>query len=96
MVNHAPRQFTAFCHLRSLSIPGRLPEVQEVVQEYLDQKHAEEVPLEDLKKPQDQVFYVPMHAVCKESSTTTKIRDVFDALLPHPLVFLSTPPSWSA
>ena len=50
-----------------------------MVQEYFDQQHAEEVPQEDFDKPQDQVFYLPMHIVCKESSTTTKIRAVFDA-----------------
>ena len=32
-----------------------------------------------MNKPQDQVFYMPMHIVCKQSSTTTKVRAVFDA-----------------
>ena len=64
---------------RSTHSNGVFPEVQEVVQEYLNQKHAKEVPLEDLEKPQDQILYPPMHVVCKESSTTTKIRAVFDA-----------------
>ena len=41
--------------------------------------HAEPVPPSDLEKPQHQVFYLPMHAVRKDSSTTTKIRAVFDA-----------------
>ena len=58
---------------------GVFPEVQGVVQEYFDQQHTEEVSQEDLEKPQDQVFYMPMHVVCKKSSTTTKIRAVFDA-----------------
>ena len=47
--------------------------------EYLDMGHAEPVPPSDLEKLQHQVFYLPMHAVCKDSSTTTKIRAVFDA-----------------
>ena len=55
------------------------PEVQKVVQEYFDRQHAERVPPQDLDKPADQVFYLPMHIVCKDSSTTTKIRAVFDA-----------------
>ena len=42
-------------------------------------KHAELVPIADLHKPSKEVFYLPMHAVCKEDSTTTKLRVVFDA-----------------
>ena len=49
------------------------------MQEYFDMKHAEVVPFEDLMKPEDRVFYFPMHAVYKQSSSTTKIRAVFDA-----------------
>ena len=41
--------------------------------------HAEVVPVTDLQKPIDHVFYLPMHAVYQEHSTTTKIRAVFDA-----------------
>ena len=36
-------------------------------------------PFEDLNKPVHDVFYMPMHAVWKEASTTTKLRVVFDA-----------------
>ena len=42
-------------------------------------KHAESVPEADLTKPPEDVFYLLMHVVRKESSTTTKIRAVFDA-----------------
>ena len=42
-------------------------------------KHAELVPTADLEKTTHSVFYLPMHAVKKESSTTTKVRAVFDA-----------------
>ena len=42
-------------------------------------KHAEPVPSSKLSKPCDQVYYLPMHAVRKESSSTSKIRVVSDA-----------------
>ena len=47
--------------------------------EYFEMGHAEPVPAADLEKPMQNVFYLPMHAVRKESSTTTKLRAVFDA-----------------
>ena len=75
--SQAVRWFLSF--ERSIHSKGVFPAVQNVVQEYFDQQHAEQVPQKDLEKPQDQVFYMPMHVVCKESSTTTKIRAVFDA-----------------
>ena len=42
-------------------------------------KHSELVPVEDLSKPDSETYYLPMHGVVKESSTTTKLRVVFDA-----------------
>lgn len=48
--------------------------------EYFQLDHAEMVPPSDLEKPPDKVFYMPMHAVRKDSSSTTKLRVVFDAL----------------
>ena len=41
--------------------------------------HAEVVPQSDLKKLPSDAFYLPMHGVEKEASTTTKLRIVFDA-----------------
>ena len=41
--------------------------------------HAEPVPTDDLQKSPKDTFYLPMHAVRKEHSTTTKVRVVFDA-----------------
>jgi len=46
-------------------------EVNTVMQEYL--KHTEVVPSEDMSKQPSSVFYLPMHVVYKDSSTTTKV-----------------------
>ena len=51
---------------------------QAVVQEYLDLGHAEKVPSHDLTA-QKEHYYLPMHGVTKSSSTSTKLRVVFDA-----------------
>ena len=40
--------------------------------------HVELVPAEDLKKRPHEMFYLPVHAARKESSSTTKIRAVFN------------------
>ena len=64
---------------RSLNSKGCFQEFNTVMQEYLDLGHAEAVPTPDLKKQPKLSFYLPMHAVYKTSSTTTKIRAVFDA-----------------
>ena len=64
---------------KSLRSKGEFTEFDKVIQEYFEMGHAEQVPTIDLNKPADQVFYLPMHAVKKDSSTTTKLRVVFDA-----------------
>ncbi len=46
---------------------------------FKQQQHAEAIPQEDLEKPQDEVFYLPIHVVLKESILTTKVRAIFDA-----------------
>ena len=69
-----------FCSLeRSLCNKGKFQEVDTVVQEYLDLQHAEVVPQEDLHKDVSEVYYMPIHVVYKQSSTTTKVRAVVDA-----------------
>ena len=64
---------------RSLNSRKQFVEFATVMQEYFTLGHAEKVPIVDLQKPPQQVFYMPMHAVRKASSTTTKVRIVFDA-----------------
>ena len=48
------------------------------VNEYGEMGHAERVPDDELQKPCKDCYYLPMHGVTKESSTTTKLRVVFD------------------
>ena len=50
-----------------------------MIQEYFELKHAETIPPTDLSKPTERVYYLPIHAVYKQGSTTTKVRAVFDA-----------------
>ena len=64
---------------RSLRSKGEFNALDSVIQEYFHLKHAEPVADADLDKPVEQVFYLPIHAVKKESSTTTKIRAVYNA-----------------
>ena len=64
---------------RSLHQKQRFCEVDQVIEEYMDLGHAEPVPEQDMKKDQQNVFYMPIHVVYKASSTSTKIRAVFDA-----------------
>ena len=62
---------------RSLRPAGQ-DEFHSVMNEYFDLGHAEIVPYSDLEKPPEQVFYLPMHTVRKDSSTSTTVRIVFD------------------
>ncbi len=75
--SQAVRRFLAL--ERSLRAKGNFKEFDTVIQEHFHLGHAEKIPVLDLHKPLEQVFYLPMHAVRKESSTTTKVRAVFDA-----------------
>ncbi len=55
----------------------RLEEFQAVLREYLSLGHAEVIPRSEIDiRP---YFYLPVHAVFKDSSSTTKLRAVFDA-----------------
>ena len=62
-----------------LSSKGLSGQFNNVMHEYFDMGHAEPVPESDFKKSPYQVFYLPIQIVQRDSSTTTKIRVVFDA-----------------
>ena len=64
---------------RSLHSKGEFEEFNAVIDEYFHMGHTEKVPVLDLYKPVEQVFYLPTHAIRKELSMTTKVRAVFDA-----------------
>ena len=67
---------------RALRSRGAYDDFHLVMEEYFEKDHAELVPADELEKPTSEVFYLPMHAVYKESSNTTKVRAVFDASAP--------------
>ena len=75
--SQAVRRFMTLKH--SLHHKDRFQEVDAVVPEYLNLGHAEIVPPEHSNKDPAAVFYLPMHVVYKSSSSTTKVRAVFDA-----------------
>ena len=62
---------------RSTIHKGTYAKFQQVVQEYLDLGHAQPVNTSIINN--NQPYYLPMHAVMKHSSTSTKLRVVFDA-----------------
>ncbi len=64
---------------KSMRAKQQFEDFATVMDEYFHMGHAEPVPDSDLDKPCDRVFYLPMHAVRKDSSSTTKLRAVFDA-----------------
>ena len=64
---------------KSLHTKGTFPAFQAVMNEYFALKHAERVPQSDISSATSPVYYLPMHAVTKTDSTTTKLRIVFDA-----------------
>ena len=70
---------------RLLSVERRLanhPQKQAYVDfmnGFIDAGHLERVPSDELFKLPHDVYYLPHHHVVKESSTTTKLRIVFDA-----------------
>ena len=63
----------------SLLRKGQWQKFQDVILEYLKLGHARPVTAAELQLPPSEVYYLPMHGVHKASSTTTKLRVVFDA-----------------
>jgi len=59
----------------SLKKKSKLENFNFALSEYLTLEHAEIVPQAELHKPS---YYLPVHGVFKQSSTTTKVRPVFD------------------
>ena len=64
---------------RLASNPNTQQRYKDFIQEFIDLKHLEVVPSEDLQKSSHQAYYLPHHCVFKDDSTTTKLRVVFDA-----------------
>ena len=73
----AVRRFHSLeCSLRS---NGKFDAFAEVMNEYFKQTHTERVPPQDMSKPCHKEYYRHMRIVHKTTSTTTKLRVVFDA-----------------
>ena len=64
---------------RSLHSKTLFHEFAVCMQQYFQLGHAEKIPATEQNKPHHETCYMPVHAVRKESSTTTKLRVVFDA-----------------
>ncbi len=64
---------------KSLKNKGRLQEFNAVLREYPALDHAEKVPDSESDRDPASTFYLPVHGISKDSSTTTKLRAVFDA-----------------
>ena len=63
----------------SLRRKGAFQEFADVIREYFELGHAEPVPIKELDRQCTEVYYFQMHAVRKETTSTRKIRVVFDA-----------------
>ena len=75
--SQAMRRFISLeCSLRS---KNQFEDFKKFMDEYFDIGHTEPIPISDMEKPPHEVFSLPMHAVYKDSSSTTKTRVVFDA-----------------
>ena len=59
--------------------PELAKQYSEFFKEFRDLGHLEVVPADQIHTPCSEHYYLPHHAVFKESSSTTKLRVVFDA-----------------
>ena len=64
---------------QSLQQKGEYKTYTKALLEYEELRHAEPVPGNVLNKAESSVYYLPSYGVVKLSSTTTKLRVVFDA-----------------
>ena len=67
---------------QSLIKKGNWPQFQAVLQEYLTLGHAQKATARELCTPTEKTYTLPMHAVFKTSSSSTKLRVVFDGSCP--------------
>ena len=74
--------FRAQANERSLAKKKKLDQFNAVMEEYVSLGHAVAVSPPDLDSPPSSHYYMPVHAVTKEASTSTKVRAVFDASAP--------------
>ena len=72
----AVKRFKALKH--SLRVKSQFNEFTFAMQKYFEMDHGEPVPASELKRPCNEVYYLPMHAVKKKSSTTSKVFVVLD------------------
>ena len=63
----------------SLRAKSQFDEFTVAMREYFQMGHAEPVPTSEVKRPFNEVYYLPMHEVKKESSKTSKVCVVLDA-----------------
>ena len=68
---------------RTLQRKGKLDAFNDMLKEYIELDHAEPVPDNDKAKLPPEVYYLPIHGVFKDSSTTTKRRAVSTHRLNH-------------
>ena len=74
--------FRAQANEKSLLKKNRWPAFQDVMSEYISLGHAVAVSPQNIHTPPSQHYYMPVHSVLKETSTSTKVRAVFDASAP--------------
>ena len=71
--------FDYVVYFRSEKKPELYKKYNNFNNESINLGHIEEVPDNELVLPNYNCFYRPYHCVCKDSSTTAKLRVVFDA-----------------
>lgn len=72
-------RFRAIINEKSLRRSGIWTQFEKAAKEYGELGHAIRVPNSDLDKPCELSYFMPMHGVTKSTSSSTKLRVVFDA-----------------